>query len=186
MPGGHRCIACNKAGHRVETCKTKAAGEIRRLRKLVGVKGGRGVAEKKPRARLRKGKTYRAAASKLYTKQQVEATADEKRGGLRKRSRAEVLETRQSVSSPQLAHDKLAQTGFCRILIKFGHSRASRPRVLNSFGHWCVSTYGAGWTWCLVVVVVVATGSFTQEPHDIVVANACACLGLLELGADSA
>ena len=73
-----------------------------------------------------------------------------------------------------------------RMLIKFGHSCASRPRVLNSFGHWCVSTYGAGWTWCLVVVVVVATGSFTQEPHDIVVANACACLGLLELGADSA
>ena len=31
----HRCIACNGTDHRVKSCRTRAAVEIRRLRKLV-------------------------------------------------------------------------------------------------------------------------------------------------------
>ena len=31
----HRCIACNGTDHRVESCGTRAAVEMRRLRKLV-------------------------------------------------------------------------------------------------------------------------------------------------------
>ena len=67
----HRCTACGKEGHRIETCPTKAAAIIRELRKHIkdmeGTKRAKVIRRQKVRYTPNKTGDHKRAAQKAYT-----------------------------------------------------------------------------------------------------------------------
>ena len=65
-----RCLACGKIGHRLDGCKSKAAGEIRRLRKELQSRH-RDNSRANPGRKNRKSGQKKKAAKDAYTKKSV-------------------------------------------------------------------------------------------------------------------
>jgi len=67
----HRCSACGSTSHRVETCASKAAETIRKLRKqLSALHGGRTGGGKRKRGQVGSRSSHKVQQCRLYTKQQ--------------------------------------------------------------------------------------------------------------------
>ena len=88
----HSCVACGKCDHRLETCTSRAAKELRKLKRQLAHACSRqtGCAKKKQRGREnRKDKHYKSEAKWKYSGK----TGEQKRD--RKRKRQDVLRTRE-------------------------------------------------------------------------------------------
>ena len=73
-----KCLGCGRSGHRLESCKTKAAREIRRLRAELQ-RRHRDNARANPGRKTRKTGKRKLAARKAYTKKNVRRTYEQKR-----------------------------------------------------------------------------------------------------------
>ena len=69
-----KCLACGKAGHRLESCSTKAAFEIRRLRAKLEKSRHKPGSRNNPGRQNRKKGWSKEKARKAYTKQSVRKT----------------------------------------------------------------------------------------------------------------
>ena len=88
----HCCVACGKSDHRLESCASRAAKEIRKLkRQLVDARSRKkGCAQKKQRGRKnKKNKQYKSEAQWKYSGKTGSDDRD------RKRKRQDVLQTRE-------------------------------------------------------------------------------------------
>ena len=73
-----KCLGCGRSGHRLESCKPKAAREIRRLRAELQ-RRHRDNARANPGRKTRKTEKRKLAARKAYTKKNVRRTYEQKR-----------------------------------------------------------------------------------------------------------
>ena len=73
-----KCLGCGRSGHRLESCKTKAAREIRRLRAELQ-RRHRDNARANPGRKTRKTGKRKLAARKAYAKKNVRRTYEQKR-----------------------------------------------------------------------------------------------------------
>ena len=107
------CLACGKAGHRLDSCKSKAAVEIRRLRSILEKTRHKVGARNNPGRKNRKSGYTKEKARKAYAKNNVRKTYCEKR---KKDSRATWSGFRQNLKKQNgnhlLAYETLLQHGF--------------------------------------------------------------------------
>ena len=114
----HSCVACGKCDHRLETCTSRAAKEIRKLKRQLADACSRqtGCAKKKQRGREnRKDKHYKSEAKWKYSGK----TGEQKRD--RKRKRQDVLRTRELLRDPRQTWDELRRLGYTGDLGKCKH-----------------------------------------------------------------
>lgn len=108
-----KCLACGKAGHRLESCSSKAAFEIRRLRAKVEKTRHKPGSRNNPGRQNRKKGWSKEKARKACTKQNVRKTFLKKR---QQDCRAGWSQFRKglqkNIGDPMLAYQKLKDAGF--------------------------------------------------------------------------
>ena len=108
------CLACGKTGHRLDSCKSKAAVEIRRLRSILEKTRHKVGARNNPGRKNRKSGYTKEKARKAYAKKNVRKTYCEKHK--KKDSRATWSGFRQNLKKQNgnhlLAYETLLQHGF--------------------------------------------------------------------------
>jgi len=108
-----KCLACGKAGHRLESCSSKAAFEIRRLRAKVEKTRHKPGSRNNPGRQNRKKGWSKEKARKAYTKQNVRKTFLKKRQQDCRAGWSQFQKSLQkNIGDPMLAYQKLKDAGF--------------------------------------------------------------------------
>ena len=108
-----KCLGCGKAGHRLESCTSKAALQIKRLRAKLEKTRHKPGSRNNPGRQYRKKGYTKEKARQEYTKKNVRKTYCKKRqndsvaGWSQFRKRLP-----KSVSDPMMAYEKLKEFGF--------------------------------------------------------------------------
>ena len=109
---GHACRACGQTGHRLETCTSWAAAEIRRLRKVADC--AKKPAKERSFRRPRKTGKHRAEAKSKYT-------GDQPRRAAQVVKRSEVLGARRLAEDVEGSYEELLRKGYCAEATQCGH-----------------------------------------------------------------